>query len=327
MDSIWTLELYQEATDNFQFIIVTPIGLPRANVTDIKPIWTLYGDFIFNTKYRIGGRRDDNIKKMGNVGYDEDQLDQIISDIDNNSLTNDNFESLMEDENPVYDLEVAGYEQWKDQFLESQTGAKGLTLLELLKKINPHMSMVEERKVVPRIPTGTAGTTGSGRGAAGIGKATPSPKGKVGRKSTALQDKVDKALDDNKIINVTNITATGTGTTTSVRRGRTSLFVAPNLPITSSKLAGVLTAIELLGGEDEHPEDFQAAMDFKWKDDNTSPKTTPKTTNTTSTTSTTRNLIAPSKTVVPEAVQPVRRNLLPPPGKGPKMLVTETSDI
>ncbi len=309
MDSLWTPELYQDAADKFQFIIVTPMGLPRVNVTDIKPIWTLFGDFIFNTKYRIGGKRDDIIKQMSSIGYDEEQLAEVIRDIDESSITNDNFESLMDEtENPVYDIEVAGYEQWKDEYLNSQTGVKGLTLLELLKTINPHMSMVEERKVIPRVPISTNKAA----------KPTPSTKGKVGRKSTALQDKVDKANDDDKIINVTNITATGTGTTTGVRRVRTSLFVAPNLPITSSKLQGVLIAIDLLGGEDEHPEDYQAALDFKWKDD--TPKTTPKTT--TSTTSTTKNLIAPSKTVVPEAAQPIRKNLIPPPGKKPATLVS-----
>ena len=319
MDSLWTSELYQDAADKFQFIVVTPIGLPRVNVTDIKTIWNLRGDFIFNTKYRLAGTRDDIVKQMSSIGYEEDDLAKVIEEIDNQSITNDNYESLIdENENPVYEVEVAGYEQWKEQYLESQLGVKGSTLLELLKMINPHMSMIEEKKVFPRIPISTNKSV----------KQTPSPKGKVGRKSTALQDKVDKALDDNKIINVTNITATGTGTTATTKKGRTSLFVAPNLPLTSSKLEGFLIAIDLLGGEDEHPEDYQAALDFKWKD-NSTPKTSAKTTaKTTATTSTTRN-IAPSKTEVPEAVQPVRKNLLPPPGKRPTMLVAvpESSEI
>lgn len=334
MDLLWTPELYQEALDKFQFIVLTSIGLQRVNVTDMKAIWVLHPDFLFNTTYRVAGKREDIKVQMGNSGYDEEQLSGLMEIIDNNSITKDNFESLLdEDSQSVYEVELASYEQWKDQFLESQTGVKGLTLLELLKMINPHMSMVEERKVFPRIPT----STGSGRGAGGKAseKATPSPKGKVGRKSTSLQDKIDKALDEEKLINVTNITETGTGTVSNPRRGRTSLFVAPNLPITSSKLQGVLIAIDLLGGEEEHPEDYQAALEFKWKDDS-SPKSTPKTTTkttSTTTTSTTRIFIPQSKTVVPEAVKPVRTNLLPVPmGKKPIALVSglavpDNSDI
>jgi len=322
MDSLWTPELYADAAEKFQFIVVTPIGLPRVNVTDIKPIWNLHGDFIFNTSYRVAGKRDDIVKEMKKAGYDEEDFVGVINIIDNGSITNDNFETLVdENDQLVYDVEVAGYEQWKDQYLDSQVGVKGVTLMDLLKAINPHIT---EQKVVPRIPTVT---TSKGTAA----KQTPSPKGKVGRKSTALQDKVDKALDEDKIINVSKITTTGTGTTTGVRRGKTSLFVAPNLPLTSNNLEGVLIAIDLLGGEDEHPEDAQAAREFKWKGDS-SPKTTPaKTTSTTSTTTT--RLIPQSKTVVPEAVQPVKRQLIAPTGgKKPTSLVSglpipETTEI
>jgi len=327
MDSFWTPERYQEAVENQQFIVVTPIGVPRVNVTDIKPIWVLKPEFVFNPKYRVAGKKEDIIKDMTNAGYDDEQLAEIINDTDENSITKDNIESLTdEDGQLVYDVEVANYEQWRDDFLKSKEDVKGLTLFELLKMVNPHMSMVEEKKVFPRIPTTTTTTTNKSV------KPSPSPKGKVGRKSTALQEKVNKALDEDKIINVTNITATGTGTTTGVRRTRTRLFVAPNLPITSSKLQGVLTAIDLLGGEDEHPEDLQAALEFNWGD-SSSPKTTPKTASTTATSTTAKPSIAPSKTVVPEAVQPIRKNLLPPPiGKKPTsvasgLAVPESSEI
>lgn len=312
MDTLWTTDLAEKATDKYQFIVVTPIGLPRVNVTDIKTIWVLYPDFIFNTSFRVAGKKEDVIEQMSNVGYDEEQMVEIIKNIDENSITNENFESLMnDDEYLVYDFELAGYEQWKEQLLESQKGVKGLTLMELLKMINPHMSMVEEKKVVPRIPISTSKTV----------KQSPSPtKGKVGRKSTALQEKID-TLPDDKIINVSKITATGTGTTTGIRRTKTSLFVAPNLPITSNNLERVLIAIELLGGEDEHSEDVQAAREFRWKDGGSSPKIT-----STPTTSTTKKLIPQSKTVVPEAQQPQKKNLLPPSaGKRPSTLVSGIS--
>jgi len=333
MDSLWTHELHEEAVARYQFIVVTPIGLPRVNVTDMKVIWALYPDFIFNTKYRIAGKKEDILKLMENVGYAEEDLDTVLEEIKNDSITSENFESVPEEaEYSPYDVEIAYYNQWKDEYLESQKGAKGLTLSELMKTINPHMSLVEEKKVVPRIPTG------SGRGASGLGmgkqakseprETTPSPKGKVGRKSTTLQDKIDKLAED-KLINVTKITATGTGTSAVIKRQKTSLFVSPNLPLTSSSLEGILLALDMLGGEDEYPEDYQAALDFKWKDG--SKTASPKTTSTTSTTSTK----AQSKTIVPEAVLPSKKiNLLPPPsttGRKPSLVsglvVPENSEI
>jgi len=333
MDSLWTTELHEEAVARYQFIVVTPIGLPRVNVTDMKVIWALYPDFIFNTKYRIAGKKEDILKQMENVGYAEEDLTTVFEDIENDSITSENFETVPEDsEYSPYDVEIAYYNQWKDEYLESQKGAKGLTLLELFKALNPHMSLVEEKKVVPRIPTG------SGRGASGLGigkqakpeprETTPSPtKGKVGRKSTTLQDKIDKLAED-KLINVTKITATGTGTSAVIKRQKTSLFVSPNLPLTSSSLEGILLALDMLGGEDEYPDDYQAALDFKWKDG--SKTASPKTTSTTSTTSTK----APSKTVVPEAVLPPKTKLLPPPsatGRKPSLVsglsVPENSEI
>lgn len=318
MNSLWTFELRQDALDKFQFIVVTPIGLPKVNVTDIRPIWVLYPNFIFNTLYRIAGNRDDIVKEMSNLGYDESELAEVIAVIDNNSLTKDNFESLTnDDEYLVYDVELAGYDQWRNELLESQKAAgdsQKLTLFELLKAINPHI--MEEKKIVPRVPTSTASNK--------TVKTTPSPKGKVGRKGTDLQEKIDK-LPDDKIINVSKITATGTGTTTAVRPKKSSLFMAPNLPFISNNLEAMLLAIDLVGGEEEHSEDVEAANEFAWKD-KTSPKPTPTkpTPKTTTTTTTiTKNLIPPSKTVVPEAVQPIKNNLIPPStGKRPTALVS-----
>lgn len=315
MDSLWTTDLHEEAVARYQFIVVTPIGLPRVNVTDMKVIWVLYPDFIFNTKYRIGGKKEDILKQMENVGYAEEDLATVFEDIESDSITSENFETVPEDaEYSPYDVEIAYYNQWKDEYLESQKGVKGLTLLELMKTTNPHMSLVEEKKVVPRIPLIT--TASKAR------ETTPSPKGKVGRKSTTLQDKIDKLAED-KLINVTKITATGTGTTAVIKRQKTSLFVSPNLPLTSSSLEGILLALDMLGGEDENPEDYQAALDFKWKNGTKTPSTT-------STTSTK----APSKTVVPEAVLPPKTKLLPPPsatGRKPSLVsglaVPENSEI
>jgi hypothetical protein len=302
MESTWTQEKRDLANEKYYFIVVTPIGLKHVNITDIQAVWALYPEFLIHTNYRIAGNKGDIANVMSENGYDEDQIADLLEE----TIGADNFES--EDKADAYQEEVDGYAEWKDQVIANNKGAKGMTLTQLLEKINPHM--IQERKL-PVLPSSRV--TPSGK---------PSPtKGKVGRKSNSLQEKIDN-LDDGKILNISNITNTGTGTVTKDRPNKTSLFVAPNLPFITNNLESILIAVNLIGGEEEHQEDVDAARAHF---ENKGAKKTPGGRSSSKPISTLPpkalnddnvHEIPHSNTIVPEAVQPLmsrfaKRNIIP----------------
>ena len=297
MDSLWTQDDITELTAKCQFIVVTPIGLPKVNITDAKAIWVLHEDFMFNTLYRFAGKKADIMKQLKEVDYDKEDFAQFIDNVDNMSITSKNFEELTnEDGYSVYEAELVEYNEWVDQIFASQK-VKGLTLFELLKIVNPHMSLLEEKEVVPRIPTKSTQVKSTQ-----VKSTPPSPsKGNAGRKGKDLQTKINE-LDEGKIINVSGISVRGTDTLTIKRPESSRLFIPPNLPFISNNLEHFIIALNLIGGEEQYPDDYEAAMNFSWKENHT-PKS--------KVTTTTRKVpISQSKASVPEAVAPIRKNLL-----------------
>lgn len=303
MESLWTQDKHEKASELMQFIVLTPVGLKTLNVTDIQATWALYPNFCFNTLYRIAGEEKDIKTHMESAGFDETQMVEILEDC----ITSENFDNDKLDE---YEEELSKYNEWKEKVIDNHKDSKGVTLSQLLEIVNPHM--IQER-VLPKMPVF------SGKAPSKTTPSKPSPdKGKVGRKSSALQEKVNN-LSDDKIINISKITATGTGTVTGNKPNKTSLFVTPNFPFTSNNYKAVITALDVVGGHEEYPEDVEAALaHFEKKETKTTPKSsrTPKTLSEKSLAGDNVHSVSHSNTIVPEAVQPQksrfnRANLVP----------------
>lgn len=248
MESIWNEENMQDASNKWQFIVVTPsLGLIRTNITDIQAIWSVYPEVVVHTGARILGFYDDVVKAFVDGGISEDEAIESMEAV----IKSDNFDSTGEE---YYESELGNYNLWKAQTIENNAAENTSSLQDLLILLNPHL--------LQKKPIAAAKTRAPVKGRTTTTKKTVSP-GKVGRGVTPLQEKIN-ALEDGKLLNVSKITEKGTLTSIQARPGTTRLFIPSDerLPLITNNLEHFLIAVDLLeGGRDEYAEAVAEADD------------------------------------------------------------------
>ena len=128
MKGKWNIHERDAAALKWQFVVVTPIGLDRVNIMDIKDIWTIYPEIVFSIEHRILGILQDIVKELENKGVDKRNIYQYISKTNYKT-----FKSVH------YNNEIENYNTWRQFTITNYSTAKNKSLSDLLVLLNPHM--------------------------------------------------------------------------------------------------------------------------------------------------------------------------------------------
>lgn len=258
MTTQWNDKTMEEAQNGHYFIPVSDLGKDQINISDAEEIWKSNPDILFHTGARIVGLKDDIVTAFTENGIDESTIETILTE----TLTAENYNEEMSGN---YQKEMQG---WKDAVLEANINSEGRKMTDII-----------------TIANGKAPITSETAKALSPTKKSPSTPGKGrGRNVTALQARIDKAIEEGKYLVVSKMKENGAGTTFAAppTAGRARNFYNENeeLPISSNDLEHFLMAIDLLeDGRELYAEDIERAEAFFSKEKKpVTPKTTPKTT-------------------------------------------------
>ena len=226
----WTLQTMDDAKAKHQFIMVTPTGVPLVTIRDSQAVWRRNPDIVFQTGYRIAGTPTDIATALTPLGVTPDD----VQDLMNTAVTRENYQAVMA---PVYQEELDSYYNWKRSVMKANIDGPGVKLFDVMVAVNPD--------VLHTVKATKEGKT------LGIGRA----KGTRARKAKSLVD-IIAALPAGKVLDVSELTADGTGTKKINPPTRSKKYGSPNLPIVSADLQHYIMAINMLpGGQEQYAAD------------------------------------------------------------------------
>ena len=225
MTSLWTPQTFDDAARRFQFIMVTPPGPSRVYIIDAQRIWMNNPAIVFHTGYRIAGIPDDISASLSSSGVSQEDINNILESV----ITYDNYQHEM---SQGYSDEISSYNTWTRSSLKTNHDSPGVKLFDIMTNINP--------EVLTKTATATM-------------KQLPAAKG---RKTKSLYERL-ASLPQGKVLDVSKLTADGTGATSiAPPTGRSKKYGSPNLPMVSSDLEHYILAINMLpGGVEKYEQD------------------------------------------------------------------------
>jgi len=234
MTTPWTLQALEDAKNKHQFIMVTPIGLPRVSIVNAQMLWTRNPDIIFQTGYRIAGTKQDITNTLLPLGVNEADLQNLFD----TAITVENYNTSMA---PVYKEELDAYNTWKRAVLKSNISSPGAKLFDIMASVNPDILLRTQTTTgtkVVKVAT-TLGIKGKGR---------------------AVQPLIDKInnLPQGKVLDVSTLEPDGKGTKAINPPVRSKKYGSPNIPMVSSDLEHYILAINMLpGGQERYAADIE----------------------------------------------------------------------
>ena len=229
----WTLQAMQDAEATRQFILVTPAGSSRVNITDARTLWAVDPTILFQTGYRIAGTPANITAVLLPLGITQEDIGQLI----NTAIASDNYSGQLA---PIYNEELSNYNAWNRSVIKANMDSLGAKLFDVMVAVNPEVAI----KVKTAKQAKTIGLTG-------VTKAKPRIK-----TTKSLFDVISQ-LPPEKVLDVSGIDANGVGyRKVNPPTQRSRKYGSPNLPVISSDLEHYLMAIRLLpGGEQQYAAD------------------------------------------------------------------------
>lgn len=208
MSAHWSPNIIADLEQNSQFIYVAPDHLRRISINEAKNFWESSPETIFHTGYRIAGLPS----LVSNELLNHNVSIETIGEIYNTSLYYDNFFS-----NPDYFTELDRYQKLQQSKIKTNISSSGLNLTQLIVLANPERLSIKKKELRSRSP-----------------------------KTVSIIDKIIN-LPDNKVLDVSNITPSGTGARTiAPPSGRSKKYGSHNLKIVSSNFDSYLLAVDLI---------------------------------------------------------------------------------
>lgn len=246
MSAQWNLDVFAEVKDSWSFIMVTPINMPRVNITEAHDIWLTYPAIVFQTGYRIAGTEEDIATSLTESGIEEDTILQILSE----ALSLDNYQT---DKAEIYQDELTSYNTWKREAVKSNIEEQGLKLSNIIGIVNPEILKNAKPPVKGRATTTTTKTPAKKSPGTGAGR---------GREVTSLASKI-ALVAEGKVLDISKLMPNGAGVVTINRPGRSKKYLSETLPLLSPDLEHFVLALDMLpGGRDQYADELQTAITF-----------------------------------------------------------------
>lgn len=234
----------QDAAAHHEFILVSPAGASRVNITDSQALWMKNPSVVFQTGYRIAGTPQDITTDLTSQQIPLANIQELL----NSSISNINYGG---DWAPIYQKEVNDYLQYQRSATAANINQPGTRLLDILMAVNPRFTDQFKTQAQARALGVNVTKARAVRGAGG-----PAPG--------ALARRID-TLAEGKVMDVSDLEPDGKGARTiaATTASKQQKYGTQTLRIVSYDMPHYELAISMLpNGMVQYQQELVAMRDF-----------------------------------------------------------------